>query len=75
MIKRKNMMLVHHKVLEATRRGELKRLTKDSICIDCGKRAVVYDHRDYNKPLDVVPVCISCNSLKHLRRGFYKAGP
>lgn len=31
------------------------------ICLDCGAPAQVYDHRDYNKPLDVEPVCHACN--------------
>jgi hypothetical protein len=35
-------------------------------CVDCGKTAHGYDHRDYRKPLDVVPICRSCN---------YKRGP
>ena len=34
-------------------------------CVDCGANATDYDHRDYNKPLDVEPVCRSCN----IRRG------
>lgn len=25
--------------------------------VDCERRAQAYDHRDYVKPLDVVPVC------------------
>jgi hypothetical protein len=33
-------------------------------CADCGRPAECYDHRDYNKPLDVDPVCISCNSQR-----------
>lgn len=28
-------------------------------CVDCGKPAVCYDHRDYRKPLMVDPVCKS----------------
>jgi hypothetical protein len=31
------------------------------LCVDCGKQAAYYDHRDYRKPLDVEPVCRSCN--------------
>ncbi len=31
-------------------------------CRDCGAQAEVYDHRDYSKPLDVEPVCRSCNA-------------
>lgn len=34
-------------------------------CADCGGVAVEYDHRDYNEPLRVEPVCRGCN----LRRG------
>lgn len=30
-------------------------------CQDCGQPAQVYDHRDYNRPLDVEPVCHACN--------------
>lgn len=30
-------------------------------CVDCGADAHEYDHRDYNRPLDVDPVCRSCN--------------
>ena len=33
-------------------------------CFDCGVPATCYDHRDYNKPLDVVPVCSRCNKLR-----------
>jgi hypothetical protein len=38
---------------------------KDLLCVDCGKQATEYDHRDYNEPLKVEPVCHSCN----MRRG------
>ena len=31
------------------------------LCLDCGSPAQVYDHRDYNRPLDVEPVCHACN--------------
>ena len=34
-------------------------------CTDCGGAAIEYDHRDYNQPLLVEPVCRSCN----LKRG------
>lgn len=33
-------------------------------CVDCGKQAMYYDHRDYSKPLQVDPVCGSCNKLR-----------
>lgn len=38
------------------RRGELKPATAFA-CVDCGKPAQCYGHRDYSKPLDVEPVC------------------
>ena len=51
------------KVLQAVYRHELKpaRLLK---CTDCGRDAKFYDHRDYSKPLEVEPVCGSCNQLR-----------
>ncbi len=50
-------------VLRAIRRGELKSLWDGkTACVDCGKPAIYYDHRDYGEPLDVEPVCASCNS-------------
>lgn len=39
---------------------ELARL----LCVDCGKPAEAYDHRNYEKPLEVVPVCSGCNSKR-----------
>lgn len=34
-------------------------------CADCGRPATEYEHRDYNKPLEVEPICRTCN----LKRG------
>lgn len=45
--------------------GVLPKLDGSVLCVDCGAVATDYDHRDYNKPLDVAPTCHSCN----LRRG------
>lgn len=46
--------------------GQLKNLKAEHVpCADCGKRSACYDHRDYNRLLDVEPVCTSCN----IRRG------
>lgn len=56
--------LAHRYVLNAVRDGYLPRPTTLT-CLDCGAPAQVYDHRDYNKPLDVEPVCHACN----VRRG------
>jgi hypothetical protein len=37
----------------------------DFKCVDCKRsQATCYDHRDYNKPLDVEPVCLNCNSRR-----------
>lgn len=30
-------------------------------CVRCGKQAKEYDHRDYAKPMDIQPMCRSCN--------------
>lgn len=49
----------------AIKKGLLPPITKDTKCVDCGAAALVYDHRDYNRPLSVEPVCCKCN----VRRG------
>jgi hypothetical protein len=46
------------------RAGNL-RPASDFACVDCGRPATDYDHRDYTKPLIVEPTCRSCN----LQRG------
>lgn len=57
----------HTLVWHAVRKGVLPSLKDGAIaCADCGKAASYYDHRDYRKPLDVEPVCPSCN---------YRRGP
>lgn len=43
-------------------KDRLPRLSQVEVaCVDCGKRAKHYDRRDYNKPLEVQPVCQPCN--------------
>lgn len=59
--------ILHRAVLN----GTIPNLKLSEIsCTDCSKRATVYDHRDYDKPLDVDPVCYGCNS----KRGAAKWG-
>jgi len=53
-------------IRKAIRRGDLQRLDGTIECVDCGSPANRYEHRDYTKPLDVVPVCRACN---------YRRGP
>lgn len=47
----------------AIRRGDLQR-PSNFACVDCGVVAQEYDHRDYNHPLKVEPVCKRCNRLR-----------
>ena len=47
----------------AVQRGDLPRVDT-LICTDCDKQATDYDHRDYNKPLEVDPVCRGCNGRR-----------
>jgi hypothetical protein len=58
------MRAANQAVAQAVRGGMLPN-AKDCRCVDCGKPARDYDHRDYGHPLTVEPVCRSCN----LRRG------
>lgn len=50
----------HSQVKYAIKHGNLAPI-KDMKCVDCGSQAEIYDHKDYNKPLEVEPVCRSCN--------------
>lgn len=34
---------------------------RGKLCVDCGKPAQCYDHRNYHYPLRVDPVCQRCN--------------
>jgi hypothetical protein len=47
----------------AKRKGQFGKVT-DYSCVDCGKRAQVWEHRDYRKPLEVEPCCYSCNQKR-----------
>lgn len=50
------------KVHWAIKKGLLPSLQgREYKCSDCSNTAVAYDHRDYGNPLDVQPVCLSCN--------------
>lgn len=53
----------HVQVKKAIRRGDLKPPTEFH-CVDCGLLADRYDHRDYDRPLEVEPVCHSCNAKR-----------
>lgn len=60
-----NAHKAHRVVQSAINRGEIIDLKTQSVaCVDCGVRAQCYDHRDYLKPLQVDPVCFSCNKLR-----------
>ena len=61
------------KVSRAISNGILKHPSKLK-CVDCGKKAQCYDHRDYAKPLDVVPVCSPCNVKRGTAIGFGSLG-
>jgi len=52
----------HGVVRSAINRGFLYDLKGSGTpCVDCGKPATDWEHRDYAKPLDVDPCCKSCN--------------
>lgn len=56
--------LAHSYVTTAIYNGDLPKLDGSVACVDCGHPAVEYDHRDYKKPMEVDPVCKSCNQLR-----------
>lgn len=54
----------------AVRNGDLCHPSAHT-CVDCDRRAQMYDHRDYARPLDVVPVCRGHN----IKRRYAKPTP
>lgn len=56
--------LAHRYVSVAVWNGDLPKLDGSVACVDCGKPAQEYDHRDYKKPLEVAAVCKVCNSAR-----------
>lgn len=65
----RNQTVAYRLVRKAIKDGRLKK--PDSLqCTDCGKPAFCFDHRSYRRPLDVVPVCRSCN----IKRGSADGG-
>lgn len=61
-------------VLKAVASGTLKYLDGSVKCVDCGNPAIHYDHRDYGKPLEVEPVCGSCNLARGPAKQFVELG-
>ncbi len=59
----------HLKVADAVARGRIPP-ARDLKCIDCGKPAQGYDHRDYSQPLAIEPVCRSCNRRRGSASGY-----
>ena len=58
-----------HRILrDAISRGLIPKLgytmRTEIKCVDCGGMAQGWDHRDYTKPLDVMPVCRPCNNRR-----------
>lgn len=61
---RKAGTIAHLLVAVAVRDGRLPRPSTLQ-CVDCQwQTAEVYDHRDYDKPLEVDPVCRPCNTKR-----------
>ena len=54
---------IDYAVLKALKEGRLRPI-KQCQCVDCGAPARHYDHRDYNKPTEVEPVCAKCNARR-----------
>lgn len=53
----------HQWVAIAVKSGKIPR-PANCICVDCGKKAYCYDHRDYRAPHLVDPVCKKCDSKR-----------
>ena len=56
-------LLAQRAITRAIKNGDICP-AKECLCVDCGKAAQHYDHRDYSKQLVVDPVCARCNQLR-----------
>lgn len=56
--------LAHRYVARAIALGDIPALDGSVLCVDCEQPAAHYDHRDYARPLQVEPVCVSCNARR-----------
>jgi len=59
----------HRIVSLAVQSGTIPKLDGTVLCVDCGCPASGYDHRDYDKPLEVEPVCYRCNQRRGPAKG------
>jgi len=51
------------KITCAIKQGRMPRAATFD-CVDCGRKAYSYDHREYRKPFAVSPVCQRCNVMR-----------
>ena len=54
----------YYQMRKAKARGQFPVLNGSIRCQDCSRPAQCWDHRDYAKPLEVAPVCWSCNTKR-----------
>ena len=54
----------YKEVAKAIRDGRLRPISSNTRCVDCGGPAYCYEHRNYFRPLDVEPVCRTCNNVR-----------
>jgi formylmethanofuran dehydrogenase subunit E len=59
-LKYTNQYKAKMEVYKAVRSGKLPK-AKTLKCHVCGEQAYAYEHRDYDKPLEVKPICRKCN--------------
>jgi len=62
-VKQKTHNTIRNITRAAVKKGVLPH-PRTLACLDCGNPAECYDHRDYNKPLAVDPVCRRCNNFR-----------
>ena len=57
-------VLAHQILYKEIIKGNIQNIKKLK-CLFCGKKAKVYHHPDYSKPLKVIPLCSICHGLVH----------
>jgi len=65
--KNKHKRKAHNKVANALLKGELIRPTECGLCGMCGD--IEAHHDNYDKPLDVIWLCVRCHNDRHIALG------
>lgn len=63
--KSQNKKKFAYQIIAAAIRNKMIPKAKELDCVDCENLAARYHHEDYAYPLDIIPLCEKCHSIRH----------